>query len=711
MNTKPIFKKILQSLVLGCCLLSGKLLFSQTVDLPVVVIGEQRLQVYPTDNSSGLPWGPYGVAVGATSIVDGKGNTLGIVNEYGNWNQGNYAARICAELNAFGHSDWYLPSTTELAHIWEKREEIGGFSPGASYWSSTEEHWGSDAAALDFTSGIILDRFKDELNRVRCVRRAPLDSDVTANHSSEFIAVARYRINDRGEAGLVFASKILGVFSAASFATSIVQFAGDVIKSEIKTSAIKYIISSASDDTPAPAYVTILFPIRAKDKPVEPEEIVFVQEYAGDDLLPLGYPISLTYRLIDGDESSPVLALAYGYDLAPLDDGVYDYLPVDLASRGNHSTLASDKTFQTFGVVSKYKEYLDKTMLILKQYEYYNYGFASGTGLSFLAIKVSDHFQDVPAPGSVIKINGTTKNLSEIGRGWRIRVEESPWYNVKSAKYVEAHTMQVISGSSMPKDDIVYDESIFSLYYDSNVYQAVVLDLAKASKPGSKGYDGANKGAFTDPRDGQTYRWVRIGEQVWMAENLRYLPSVFGWRAGSTTTPYYYVYGYNGTNVRAAKATDNYKNYGVLYNWPAALNACPPGWNLPSDADWTQLVDYVVAQGVPNDAGNPRGTANALKSCRQVDSPFGGDCDTSEHPRWDSHDIHYGFDAFGFSALPGGGRLTSGSFARLGKNGVWWSSTEYSSARAWYRSMGHGRVRRTDGNKTDRFSLRCVRDH
>ncbi len=102
-----------------------------------------------------------------------------------------------------------------------------------------------------------------------------------------------------------------------------------------------------------------------------------------------------------------------------------------------------------------------------------------------------------------------------------------------------------------------------------------------------------------DSRDSQIYQYITIGAQVWMTENLAYLPSVFAPATGSNSTAYYYVYGYNGTDVAAAKATSNYTTYGVLYNWPAAMNGsasstsnpsgvqgiCPSGWHLPSDAE------------------------------------------------------------------------------------------------------------------------------
>jgi uncharacterized protein (TIGR02145 family) len=197
---------------------------------------------------------------------------------------------------------------------------------------------------------------------------------------------------------------------------------------------------------------------------------------------------------------------------------------------------------------------------------------------------------------------------------------------------------------------------------------------------------------FTDPRDGQTYNTVQIGSQCWMKENLNY----------QTANSWCY-----------ANNTANCNNYGRLYTWQAALTACPPGWHLPSDAEWTQLVDYVISQGHPNNWNDPNGTGNALKSCRQVNSPLGGDCNTSEHPRWNSHSTHHGFDEFGFSALPGGIRATDGSFYGIGYYGYWWSSTEASSTTAWGRYMYYfyGNVRRSYYSKASGFSARCLRDN
>jgi uncharacterized protein (TIGR02145 family) len=217
--------------------------------------------------------------------------------------------------------------------------------------------------------------------------------------------------------------------------------------------------------------------------------------------------------------------------------------------------------------------------------------------------------------------------------------------------------------------------------------------------------------------DGNIYNTVLINNQCWMKENLK-------------TTQYR-----NGTPIEFPGTDNNawqnnttgayawYENdiswkdsYGALYNWHAVNNTnglCPTGWHVPSDAEWTQLVDYMVAQGFPNDDVQ-NGAGNALKSCRQVNSPLGGDCATSEHPRWDADSYRYGFDEFGFSGLPGGYRacISYGDFHNIGGRGSWWSSTERNTYMAWNRGLryGNGNVYRGDNDKVLGTSVRCLRD-
>ena len=102
-------------------------------------------------------------------------------------------------------------------------------------------------------------------------------------------------------------------------------------------------------------------------------------------------------------------------------------------------------------------------------------------------------------------------------------------------------------------------------------------------------HNNSNYGYYTDPRDGYTYKTIKIGNQTWLAENLRYLPQI-----GNG----YYVYNYHGNNVNNAKETQNYMDYGVLYNMAVAQEACPQGWHIPSDEEWKALELYI---GMPID--------------------------------------------------------------------------------------------------------------
>jgi len=217
--------------------------------------------------------------------------------------------------------------------------------------------------------------------------------------------------------------------------------------------------------------------------------------------------------------------------------------------------------------------------------------------------------------------------------------------------------------------------------------------------------------------DGNIYNTVLIGNQCWMKENLK----TTSYRDG---TPIEYPgndnLAWQDNNTGAYSWYNNdpgWKiSYGALYNWHAVNNTnslCPEGWHVPSDADWLQLLLYVVSQGYPNQWDNPNGSANALKSCRQISSPLGFPCNTLIHPCWNLHAIHHGFDAFGFSGLPGGRRNSNGTFNYLNVHSYWWSTLEYSMPyAAWCRSYAHnsGRIYRVNHNKNKGFSVRCLKE-
>jgi uncharacterized protein (TIGR02145 family) len=189
---------------------------------------------------------------------------------------------------------------------------------------------------------------------------------------------------------------------------------------------------------------------------------------------------------------------------------------------------------------------------------------------------------------------------------------------------------------------------------------------------------------FTDKRDGKTYKEVTIGGQRWMAENLRY-------------------------EADGSKCL-NCEIYGRLYDWNTAMNGerssnsnpsgvegvCPVGWHIPSDAEWTELTDYV---------GENAGTKLKSRDWKSGGTGPGG------------MNVPDGTDKYRFSALPGGmGSHANGrnSFIHAGWNGFWWSATEMESddGEAWNREiMGTNiNVMRGHFEKHYYLSVRCVHD-
>ncbi|MDR2581782.1 MAG: fibrobacter succinogenes major paralogous domain-containing protein [Fibromonadaceae bacterium] len=193
------------------------------------------------------------------------------------------------------------------------------------------------------------------------------------------------------------------------------------------------------------------------------------------------------------------------------------------------------------------------------------------------------------------------------------------------------------------------------------------ISIAMAFTFSCSGDDGGSSsishGSLRDSRDGKTYKTVKIGSQTWMAENLNFEAN------GSA------CYDNNSSNCDA---------YGRLYNWAAALTVCPPGWHLPTDAEWTALTNHVGGASV---------AGIKLKAVSGWNS--GGN----------------GTDDFGFSALPGGSGCGS-SFSIVGNYGYWWSATEHDAGFAWHRGMSNdfSDVYRSSNYESFLLSVRCLRD-
>jgi uncharacterized protein (TIGR02145 family) len=153
-------------------------------------------------------------------------------------------------------------------------------------------------------------------------------------------------------------------------------------------------------------------------------------------------------------------------------------------------------------------------------------------------------------------------------------------------------------------------------------------------------------------------------------------------------------------------------SYGRLYNWWAAAHAniAPVGYSVPTDAQWTTLRNYIIAEIAASRLPDV-GEGNVLKSQRQ--SGVSGDpiIPTTTHPYWRANATNYGRDSVKFTALPGGFRNTDGSFNNVSNHGTWWSSSEYGASDAWRWSLGYNYagVSRSYFNKSYGSSVRFMR--
>ncbi|MDR2583329.1 MAG: hypothetical protein LBC75_07610 [Fibromonadaceae bacterium] len=179
----------------------------------------------------------------------------------------------------------------------------------------------------------------------------------------------------------------------------------------------------------------------------------------------------------------------------------------------------------------------------------------------------------------------------------------------------------------------------------------------------------AMKDTFTDPRDGKEYKTVKIGEQVWMAQNLAYVTR------GSRCSKYY------------DNDVTNGDRYGLLYDWDTAISACPPNWHLPSYEEWQTLVDFAGGKEI---AGKKLKSQSGWDNCKDKTGN--------------------GTDDFGFSALPSGFALEESVHRKY--LGIWWTSSLHDSNSAYGLRMVNSNDSATiiDAFRTTLFNVRCIQD-
>ncbi|MBO7481676.1 MAG: carboxypeptidase-like regulatory domain-containing protein [Bacteroidales bacterium] len=240
-------------------------------------------------------------------------------------------------------------------------------------------------------------------------------------------------------------------------------------------------------------------------------------------------------------------------------------------------------------------------------------------------------------------------------------------------------------------DDYHYYSAFFNNLQPATEYWFVaeISDSYGTSRSDTVAY--YTYGTFTDDRDNTQYYTIQIGEQTWMAENLKYVGNLETSGDGSYTEPYLYYPNWDEENV---------ETYGYQYNWVAAMNGeessdknpsgvqgiCPEGWHLPSQAEWTQLINAIAE----TDAG----------------SRLAGDDEL-----WDNIDVfnlNY-FGESGFAALPAGSWVGSEFDNNFGRVASFWTATGSDETTAFIFNVAYNTTYLGETDNEDGRSIRCLK--
>ena len=269
---------------------------------------------------------------------------------------------------------------------------------------------------------------------------------------------------------------------------------------------------------------------------------------------------------------------------------------------------------------------------------------------------------------------------------------------------VESSSAQASSSSSA-------EESSSSVASSRSLQSSSSIVVAMPCKTDEE--DNCEYGILKDPRDGQEYKTVKIGEQWWMAQNLNYAYTGVPFDNGPYTS--------DSTSWCYDNVPANCAKYGRLYTWAAAMDSvgtwsangkgcgygkecsatspvrgvCPKGWHLPSNDEWKALI--VAVAGSITEYTSPNRAGAKLKSATG----------------WKAYSGITNEDAFGFSALPAGYRYFTGSYDIEGNFAGFWSCTEDGSNGASEMNLYYNDANAPlygKRHKSSAYSVRCLKD-
>ena len=277
-----------------------------------------------------------------------------------------------------------------------------------------------------------------------------------------------------------------------------------------------------------------------------------------------------------------------------------------------------------------------------------------------------------------IKENATNEVNENLPRGLEVTISSNP---VGLQLWLDG----ILIGSTPYTATLSHGSHVVKLVNGKKVVEETI----SVAQNGKKQFEYSVIDGLTDI-DGNTYKTVKIGNQEWMAENLKTTRYSSGSIINNVTESRSWTKTTKGAYCWYDNDIGNKNSYGALYNYYAVAdsrNLCPVGWHVPTDKEWTVLIAFLGGESV---------AGGKLKATILWNSPNTGANNSS-----------------GFTALPGGYRVANGNFYAIESYGSWWSSTEYDNTYAWPRDLDciNAGVNGDYDKKGNGYSVRCVKDN
>ena len=198
-------------------------------------------------------------------------------------------------------------------------------------------------------------------------------------------------------------------------------------------------------------------------------------------------------------------------------------------------------------------------------------------------------------------------------------------------------------------------------------------------------------GEMTDSRDGHTYQTVTLKEQTWLAQDLNYETDNNSW-----------CYDDDPANCEI---------YGRLYDWEASKTACPAGWHLGSDEEWSTLIKNL------DPTADPQGDSSVTEESIWAGGMMKATGNLKDETGLWNYPNVGATNSSKFSAVPAGVCYDDGSCDVMGRHAIYWTSTENASSKVWFRVLDYGLksiYRAEEGQwsmeRATSLSVRCLKD-